>query len=109
MKSNFARYKEEREGKEVLENEHGFATFLFEDDYVYVEDVYIIPESRQKGEASSFIYQIEDLAKDRDVFKVMVTVDVRTNGANQSILAILHHGFNVISSDKNVIYFIKEI
>ena len=46
-KSLHAKYIYEREGKYCEESEIGFATYSFGDDYVYIEDLYVLPEYRK--------------------------------------------------------------
>ena len=52
--SNFGAYILEREGKYILEDERGFATYTYLQDCVYIEDIYVRPEFRKQGVGSQW-------------------------------------------------------
>jgi GNAT superfamily N-acetyltransferase len=105
----YADYVLEREGKRVLETDHGFATFSVKQDYIYIEDIYVIPEKRKKGAASFFVDSIVAEYKTENITKLIGSVDLSSNGARESMLAILQYGFKPLSYESELLYFIKEI
>ena len=107
--SLFADYIKERLGKQVLEDDHGFVTYFFESDYVYVEDVYTRPESRREGKLYKMVDQVAEIAKEKGVHKMLGSVVPSANSSTESLHVLLDYGFKLYSSDKNIIYFMKEI
>ena len=41
MESNYAQYIKEREGKEIVEDHKGFATFVITDKECYIVDIFV--------------------------------------------------------------------
>ena len=108
-KSNFAKYIKERENKEVIEDEYGFATYLYENDYVYIEDIYVIPEKRKDKIASKYADAIALEAKELGYNKMLGSVVPSSPNSTISLKVLLGYGFKLLSSQENMIYFIKEI
>jgi GNAT superfamily N-acetyltransferase len=108
MKSSFAMYIEEREGKFIVEDERGFATYQFLKDCIYVEDVYVRPEYRMVGVASTYVEAIEVIARERGLKRIITTVSPRAKNCTNSLKAVLAYGFILESSDSDAIYFSKE-
>jgi predicted GNAT family acetyltransferase len=109
MSSLFAQYIREREGKEIVETENGFATFFYTGEYCYIEDIYVKPELRKSGLASELANQISEIAKNKGVKKLLGSVSPKATGADASMRVLLAYGFKLLSSDKDLIYFEKEI
>lgn len=109
MSSNFAKYIKERAGKEIVEDSKGFATYFFQDDFVYIEDLYVIPEARKEGIASRYADEIANIAKSKGYSKMLGSVCPSASGATSSIQVLISYGFKVLKSTDNMIYFIKEI
>lgn len=109
MDSNYAKYIKEREGKNIIEDEHGFATYLFQDDFVYIEDIYVVPESRKLNKASKYADEICKIAKNDGYSKAMGTVNVLAAGATRNVTVLIKYGFEITSTNDNIIYFMKSI
>lgn len=107
--SLYSQYLKEREGVETLEDANGFASYKYLEDCVYVTDVYVVPEMRKKGIASDYVDRVSEIAKDKGYSKVVVSVDLRANGASESMMVQLRYGFKLDSCNENMIYLIKEI
>lgn len=107
--SHYANYIKERENYEIVENENGFATFAQVGDSVYLRDIYIVPEKRKTGAGKQFLQHVESWAKEKGISKILGTVCPSANGSTVSMKAILAVGFELMSSEKDMVYFIKNI
>ena len=108
MGSFYAQYIKEREEKEIVENEFGFATYKIYGDAVYIEDIYVVPEMRKTGMAKTIVEQICFYAKERGAKKVFGSADVTANSSTDSIKFLLAFGATVHSVSGNLIYFSKD-
>jgi len=109
MPSLYAQYVNEREGKEIVEDNNGFATFKFIQDYCYVEDVYVVPAKRKSGICLGYINAIAEIALRNGYTKLLTSVSPKANGAEASLKSTMACGFKVLSCDKDLIYFVKEL
>lgn len=107
--SLYSEYVKERLNKEVIENENGFATYLFMDDGVYVEDIFVRKEYRDKGIAKEMLDQISIIAKEKGCKKMIGTVVPSTEGSTHSLQAAFSYGFKLDSCRQNLIVYTKEI
>lgn len=109
--SLYSKYVHERLGKQVLEVEHGFATYIFMDDQkaVYIEDIYVDPDFRKSGIASEMANQITLIAIEKGYKKIIGTVVPSTNGSTDSLKTMLAYGFRLDSTTNNLILLTKEI
>ena len=109
MSSLWAKYKKEREGKEVLETENGFAVWYCQGDFCYIEDIFVDLSKRQEGVAAKMADEICLRAKERGCTKLLGSVNAQTNGANTSLKVLLGYGMKLHAVDGQMIFFIKEI
>lgn len=109
MESNYARYIREREGKHIVEDDYGFATYIYLDEHCYIEDIFVRKEFRTQGHASRYADQIAEEAKQKGFKKLLGSVCPQAMGADQSLKVLQAYGFKLLSSDKNLIYLEKEI
>lgn len=105
----FADYIKERENKECLYSAKGFATFLFEKETCYIENIYVKPEFRKEGEASRLADEIADIAAKKGCKLLMGSVSPLANGSTDSLKVLLAYGFKLVSSTNNFIILSKEI
>lgn len=107
--SLYAEYISEREGKHIVEDEFGFATYSFVEhlNAVYIEEVFVLPQFRQTGIGASYVSRISELAKSSNYENVITSVSPKAKGATTSLKAILGVGFQLDSMDANLIYFKK--
>jgi len=108
--SMYGDYIQERLGKSIVENEHGFATFKVTGDICYIEDIYVKPYSRQKNVASQMADEIAEYAKKMGCKHLVGSVDPLANGSTTSLRVLLGYGMKLEGSLKNnLIWFYKEI
>lgn len=107
--SHWKEYKKERENAIVIEDEYGFVVAKELEDYMYIEDIFVVKEKRQSKIAFSYADKITELAKEKGYTKLLGSVDPKANGSTVSLKVILAYGFKLYQMDNNLIYFIKEI
>lgn len=107
--SLFGQYILEREGKHIVEDENGFATYKFENGYVYVEDVYVVKNMRKLNTASKYLDKIAEEAKKKNINKMITSVSPAAKGTTASIKAIIGYKFELLSSTNDLVYFVKDI
>lgn len=109
--SLYAQYVKEREGKHILENDVGFATYSFIKDICYIQDIYTIPEARGLRIAASFADQITTHAREAGCKRLMGSVVIQANSSDVSMKILLAYGFKIVSCDgpTQMIYLTKVI
>lgn len=111
----YADYIREREGKEILQGEHGFAIYGYncvpgvDFPHVYLQDIYVRPAQRKSGVARQLADQVAEQAK-AGGFKVMLgSVDSSARGAHESLQVLIAYGMKLYASSGTGIYFVKEL
>lgn len=107
--SLYAAYIAEREGKEIVEDQHGFATFSQLNDLLYIEDIFVVAEQRKNGYAAKYADQIAEIAKERGLKGLLGSVKPSAKGSTESLKILLAYGFRLHSSEQNAIFFVKEL
>lgn len=107
--SLYAQYITERLNKQIIEDSEGFAVYYFENDYVYLEDIYVIPEKRKTKKASEMADKIASIAKKAGYNKMLGSVVPTANNSTTSLKVLMGYGFSLLAAQDNIIYFIKEI
>ncbi len=110
MPSLYARYLEERTNDQILEIPEGFATYRYlNDKQVYLIDLFILPEFRNKGVASLLANTICEKARVKGCTEFLGTVVPSCKNATDSIRVLIAYGMVVSSSSDNLIVFKKGI
>lgn len=109
--SLFGEYIKETQGKDIIEDENGFATFYpaFNNSYMYIEDIYVKPEKRKSAQASHYADCIAEVARQRGIPKLLGSVNLEIENPTRSVKVLLAYGFKVVETRDNVIYFEKDI
>lgn len=109
MSSLYAQYLRERSNVSIVENEHGYITYIFMKDYCYIEDVFVTPEKRGTRLASQLAEQVLIKAKENGYSRLLGSVCISANGAEKSVVYMINYGYKLHNLDKDMIYFVKEI
>lgn len=110
MESFYAKYLKERTDDKIIETEQGFCTYRYlNEKQVYIIDIYILPEFRQRWHATSMANVVCHEAKAKGCSEVIGTVVPSCKNANESIKALIAYGMSVISSSNNLIVFKKDL
>lgn len=107
--SLLADYFKEKGLKEIIEDENGFATYMFLPEGVYIEDIYVRPEARKSGHASKYADQIAEIARAKGFSKMFGSVVPSSNGSADSFRVLLAYGFQPNKCTNNLVIFVKDI
>jgi len=102
-------YLKEREGAELIAYEWGWCSYRVEADHVYLIDIYVVPEERQAGRGVQLLSQVENVALEFGKPAVLGSIATNVQGADKMYKIMNGLGFKIHSSDKDIIYMIKEI
>ncbi len=105
----YADYIKELYNRETIESDHGFITYSFEKDAVYIQDIYIKPEMRKSDEASGLADMVANIARSRDIKTLLGSVIPSYNNSTVSMKILLAYGFKIDSSANNFILLKKEL
>lgn len=109
--SLYGEYIQELHKKAIVEDEFGFATYFInkETKSCYIEDIYVVPEAREKHAASKYADKITEIAKEYGCDKLYGTVVTTNHNPTRSAKVLLAYGFKIDTALNNLIIFIKEI
>lgn len=105
----YADYIKERENKELLELEQGFATYSISPPECYIDTIYVKPEYRKTRVASAMADAISALAKRNGCTLLIGSVSPKAKGSTTSLKVLLAYGMELRMSKDNMIYLSKEI
>lgn len=113
MNSLYSKYVAERENARVYETEKGFIKYKVfpNEQYVYIEDIYVTPEHRQAKIATDLADTVCKLVtrENADIKKCFGSVDVQARGADRSLKVLIKYGMRISHLENNMIYMYKEI
>ena len=105
----YGKYITERTNKHIIETDKGFAVYSYTQEGVYVEEIFVERDFRKSGVASELADKIADEAKSKG-FKLMFgSVCPAAKGSTASLKVLLAYGFELLSSQDNLIFMKKEI
>lgn len=107
--SLFGQYILEREGKKIVEDNRGFATYFYVQDGVYIQDIYVNPDFRKSGAASFYADTIAEEAKAKGFNNMYGTVSPSAYGADASLKVLQAYGFKLDRLANGLIIMKKEI
>lgn len=107
--SLYAAYYLEREGVHVVEHEWGFATYKLMPEHVYLQDIYVIPSRRKDGLGVQLMNEVAEIAKKKGLRTMFGSVAPSTPFGHTMTQIMLGLGFRIHSSDKDIIYFKKDL
>jgi GNAT superfamily N-acetyltransferase len=108
----FEDYANERGfGVRVFETESGFATYYLNDEYCYIEDIYVIPEKRKSHIATEMANEIVKIAKSKGLQTLYGSVNKLAKSAEASRIVLKCYGFCFAEylEDEELEWYIKEI
>ena len=105
----FKDYLMERENKVYVEYDYGFAIYTIEDSYIYMSDVYIKPDERNKGLHNKVADDIVKIGKDNNCTYIVTTAALEDKNLQRSKKIIIDYGFVPLKINNGLIWYIKEI
>lgn len=109
--SLYADYLKERTFDEIIEVDEGFATYRYVEEgrSVYIIDIYVRPEYREKGTASEIANRIAEIAKKKGCTSMIGTVQPSAKGSAIGLQVLIGYGMNLHSASNDVIIMRKDI
>lgn len=103
-------YIKEREDKDIVESDNGFATFkMFENKECYLQDLYVVPSHRQSGLATEMADQIVEIAKENGCDTLIGSVCSTDKHATRNMKIFLAYGMQIYKTVGTIIFLKKKI
>lgn len=102
-------YYKEREGYECINTGKAVASYKINGEDCYIRDIFVHPDFRYSGEASTITDKITEIARREGCKYLTGSCVPTTNGSSLSMFAMLKYGFKLKSSHENFIILFKEI
>lgn len=109
--SLYGAYCRERGIDQIIEQDHGFATYRYLNDgkTVYIVDIYVAPFHRKSGYASHLADLIAAEAKAKGAVEMLGTVAPKAKGSTDSVRVLLAYGMELHSIADSLVVFRKGI
>ncbi len=91
----------------VYETDKGFLTYNINGEICQLEEIFILPEFRKQGIASSFYNEIGIIAKEKNCKYLKGSIVPGTNNAEISMKCLFKNGFKLAWTEGSMIYLIK--
>lgn len=104
-------YVKEKGNLDTYETEYGFGAYTINkiEKSMDIGDFYIKPEYRNGKYSTRLFSELKEIAKDKDCKKIICNADLTHINPEESIYAIIRHGFKYSHFFNQVIYFYMEI
>jgi GNAT superfamily N-acetyltransferase len=113
LEKMFQDYSEERGfGPRIYYTEFGFITYHLhkDEDECYIEDLYVVPEVRNKGFAARQLADyVCSVAKSTGVNKITGSINKLANNNDLSRKALVSYGMTKVNEDDEIEWYLKEI
>lgn len=111
MSDLYAKYLNERHGDNILQTEHGFASYRYinEGKTVYLVDIYVVPEQRESGLATKLADTIAAEAKEKGCVEMLGTVVPSTRNSMISLKGLLSYGMVLSGAGPDIVIFRKDL
>lgn len=109
MVSLYGRYIKEREGKDILEYDDAFGSYEIGDDYIYLVDVYVIPENRRKKRFGEIESEVANIGKENGCKWILATVDPEAKNSDISNKVLLSYGYKFWKESSYLDWYKKEL
>ena len=107
--SLWSEYKKEISAVQFLEYEHGFISYSISNDYVYIEDIFVIPEKRRSNLAKEMADFVVQIGKSKGCTKLFGSIETKIKDPHRSLQVLLSYGMKLHSAVGSIVYFVKEI
>lgn len=107
--SLYAQYVKEREGAETVETSEGFYSYKEDGTSLFIVDLYVAPEYRNKKIGSRFGKEIEDIALKLNKDSVLCCASLEALNSSDAMSFIIMNGYEIINYTDTQVFFKKEI
>jgi hypothetical protein len=114
MKSLYAEYLEEKTNDQIIETDEGFITYRIIADSIYIIDIYIKPEFRNKHNATKLAQMVIDkyvtkVNEQRAITKLIGSVIPSSKNSTESMKVLLAYGMTLKNASQDFIVFEKDL
>jgi GNAT superfamily N-acetyltransferase len=108
-KSLFGQYIEEKEHREIIENDYGFIVYKIEKDECHISELFVSKEHRRSKVGTELADKVQSIAKEAGC-KYLTCFSMPCSATvTGSLMAKLQYGFKVHSCQQDRIVLFKEI
>ncbi len=107
--SLYAQFIKEVHGLECIEYSWGYATYELGQGYVYLIDVYIVPEERAAGKGPQLMEEVAAIGKQAGATRIFTSVAINSRDPKKNYEIIQRHGFQASHEDADNLYLVKDI
>jgi GNAT superfamily N-acetyltransferase len=108
--SLFSDYINEREGKQILESDKGFATYkIFDNGECYLQDIYVIPDERKSGLATEMADKVVEIAQEHGCKTLIGSVCIDDLNCTRNMKVFLAYGMQMHKIIGTMIFLKKDI
>jgi GNAT superfamily N-acetyltransferase len=105
----YQQYLNDKNGEQLEVFPCGFFTYLKVANELWVNDIYVNPESRREGFGKKFINQLQSIAKKLDCKYLIGRIDISHKDHQQALMFHVGVGAKVIKSENNQIWTCLEV
>ena len=109
MKSNYAKYLEERSNYHMYEDDKGFFIYEINDKEFHFKEIFVQKEFRQTGIASSYDKKAIEMAKEFGCSYIKSSVSPTMVNSTASLKLQLKLGYELLYCDGLTIFLKKEL
>lgn len=109
MSSLYSFYLKEREDLETFQVDSGFAVYKIIEQSLYIKDIYVVPQLRRTGCASTMADGLVLIAKQKGCKDMIGSVAPQAHDPTTSMKVLLAYGFSFFKIVQDLILFRKEI
>lgn len=103
-------YIKEQRGDDIIETSFGFASYRFlNEKQVYLIDIYVAPEFRNRSAGTELTQMVCKIAKDRGCSELIGSVAPQAKDSTKSMKLLLGYGMTLQSASNDLIIFKKEL
>ena len=99
--SLYAKYINEREGLEEIKRKWGFLHYRIDGEECFISDYFVAEPFRGSGLGYDMADEAEEIAKEKDCKYMTCQVDMHAFNPEQSLCAIIKHGYKIINIENN--------
>ena len=106
----YADWLKEYKNKETLESEHGFIIYSYiSENIIYLEDMYIKPESRNQKHSLVLANKLIEIAKQNNVVQLITSLCPTDKCFQRSYDNTIAYGFKISHVHNNLIILKKDV
>ena len=102
-------YIKEREGKEVVECEDGFALYEIIGRAIYLSDIYVVPEKRRTRVCYDLADKVVEIAKENNCTILLGSIDPKLETKEQSESVLKNYGYEFVEHENLLDWYKKDI